>query len=372
MTESAPSPTLLRALSRRAALGVLLLLLALTATCLAVSGPAKKIDTDPTDGRRSAQEEGDWDLYRAIAARVRAGEGYYDAVAAELHPRGYPSRSVLNWRTPLHLWLMGHLPPWLIKALLVALSLPTLLLTWRVLERAGPRMAWAGVVLQLAAFLPCLAADVYLFPEVWAGLLIALSAALLAREHHVAGAGVGLAAFFLRELAGLHCVVGLGLALWAGRRREAAVWGVGFLAYAGYLALHAQAVLPRISPEAIAVSGGWLKMNGPAFVLSTARMHPFLLVFPAWVAALVVPSTLLGLVAWPEPRARAARLTPLGYAAAFLFVGHLSNFYWGPIYTPLLALGMAWALPALRDLGGAIARPQHHHLSPPATEGAPL
>ncbi len=28
----------------------------------------------------------------------------------ELHQRGYPTRSVFNWRTPLPMWLLGKLP----------------------------------------------------------------------------------------------------------------------------------------------------------------------------------------------------------------------------------------------------------------------
>ena len=46
-------------------------------------------------------------LYRAEVDRIRNGEGYYQAAAAELTARGYPTRSVFNWRTPLPMWLLG-------------------------------------------------------------------------------------------------------------------------------------------------------------------------------------------------------------------------------------------------------------------------
>ena len=49
-------------------------------------------------------------LYRAEVDRISRGEGYYQAAAAELTPRGYPTRSVFNWRTPLPMWLLGKLP----------------------------------------------------------------------------------------------------------------------------------------------------------------------------------------------------------------------------------------------------------------------
>src|SRR3989304_1677149 len=59
---------------------------------------------------RQRRGAGDVALYRAEADRIHNGEGYYQAAAAELKARGYPTRSVFNWRTPLPLWLIGKLP----------------------------------------------------------------------------------------------------------------------------------------------------------------------------------------------------------------------------------------------------------------------
>ncbi|MGD0276776.1 MAG: hypothetical protein ABSB79_12125 [Syntrophales bacterium] len=39
--------------------------------------------------------------YRSIVARIRSGEGYYQATYSELLTRGYPTASIFNWRTPL-------------------------------------------------------------------------------------------------------------------------------------------------------------------------------------------------------------------------------------------------------------------------------
>ena len=67
---------------------------------------------------------GDIALYRAEVERVRLGASYYDAAAAELHARAYPTRSVFNWRTPLPVRLIGLLPEIsLAKALLGVLGL---------------------------------------------------------------------------------------------------------------------------------------------------------------------------------------------------------------------------------------------------------
>src|SRR5204863_6881445 len=49
-------------------------------------------------------------LYNAEIQRMRSGEGYYEAAAAELRARGYPTASVFNWRTPLPMWLIAKLP----------------------------------------------------------------------------------------------------------------------------------------------------------------------------------------------------------------------------------------------------------------------
>src|SRR5437879_4557560 len=52
----------------------------------------------------------DVQLYQAEVTRIQSGEGFYDAAAAELAGRGYPTRSIFNWRTPLPVWLLGKLP----------------------------------------------------------------------------------------------------------------------------------------------------------------------------------------------------------------------------------------------------------------------
>src|SRR5262245_19616252 len=50
---------------------------------------------------------GDVALYQAEVERIRAGESYYEAAANELPARGYPTRSVFNWRTPLPVSLVA-------------------------------------------------------------------------------------------------------------------------------------------------------------------------------------------------------------------------------------------------------------------------
>ena len=81
-------------------------------------------------------EAGDVALYRAEVDRIHRGEGYYQAAAAELTARGYPTRSVFNWRTPLPVWLLGKMPAVVLgKALLGALALALMLMAFESLAR---------------------------------------------------------------------------------------------------------------------------------------------------------------------------------------------------------------------------------------------
>src|SRR5260221_1327887 len=78
----------------------------------------------------------DIELYRAEVARIHDGEAYYDAAAAELAERGYPTQSVFNWRTPLLVWLLGKLPdPNLGRTLLSLLALAGLVISTHFVAR---------------------------------------------------------------------------------------------------------------------------------------------------------------------------------------------------------------------------------------------
>ena len=80
---------------------------------------------------------GDVALYRAEVDRIHNGEGYYQAAATEFTAaRGYPTRSVFDWRTPLPMWLLGKLPTagWG-RALLGAMSLALVLMAFEALAR---------------------------------------------------------------------------------------------------------------------------------------------------------------------------------------------------------------------------------------------
>ena len=121
-----------------------------------------KMPTPPTtcEAQEQSGNNGDVALYRAEIDWIRDGENYYAAAARELVVRGYPTRSVFNWRTPLPMWLIGKLPePRLGKALLGLLALGLLLAAFAATSREeknifrGP-LPLAALMCGAAAALP--------------------------------------------------------------------------------------------------------------------------------------------------------------------------------------------------------------------------
>lgn len=110
-------------------------------------------------------------------------------------------------------------------------------------------------------------------------------------------------------------------------------------------------------------------------MLATAQGNGIFFVLPLWVTALVLPVGLLGLVAWPGPAGRRAALAVGSYLAFFFALGKPFNIYWGPLYTPFLAVGLAWAPAALADLvrgpghGGPAGKPDGAPEEAPPVDG---
>ena len=305
---------------------------------------------------------GDVGLYRAEVDRIGQGESYYSAAAEELRARGYPTRSIFNWRTPLPVWLIGSLPnPALGKALLIALAILAACLAFSWLsEEAGPVGTALGMALLGGALLPCALGDLFVMPVLWSGVCIALSLAALGTRRTALGVVAGIAALFLRELAAPYCLICFGMALGQRRRAEASGWLAGFAVYAIYYAVHLAQVLHRIGPADIAHADGWVRFGGAGFVISTVQMNAYLLLLPQWLTALFLSFALLGFAGWNTISGRRAALTAAVYLAAFAAVGHDFNQYWGSMIAPLMALGTARVPAAIRDLlsAGQMALPR--------------
>jgi hypothetical protein len=286
---------------------------------------------------------GDVALYRAEVDRVRQGESYYEAAAAELRERGYPTRNVFNWRTPLPVWLIGKLPNIeFVQALLCATGLVLLCLSFKLLaEQAGVKQALLGVFLLGGALLPCVLGDLVVMSELWCGELIALSAVAFALERTRLGVVAAIGALFFRELAAPYVLVCLALAGWERRYRELARWGIGLAAYAVFYAVHLSHVLPRITPADIAHADGWLRFGGAGFLISTVQMNAYLLLLPQWITAVYLGCALVGCAAWNTPAGRRISIPIVVYAIAMSLVGHDFNQYWGSVTAPLMCLAAA-------------------------------
>ncbi|WP_421758959.1 hypothetical protein [Devosia sp.] len=327
---------------RYAALAAVVLLAVGMLVVALFSGPVAT--TAPSGG------PGDLVSYQRIIARMQAGVGYYPAAHEVLVADGYGTRSVFNWRTPAWPMLLAALPSlaWA-QGLLGALALVGVLGVYRMMRADGgpviAAVAAGGVALSLFGIA---VPESVVFSEVAAGTLILVSVATYGNGWRMAGLVAGLAALFLRELAAPYVVVCAVLALRDRRWRELALWGVGLVAYAGYFGWHWSMVAAQLGPMDKAYAEGWLQFGGLGFLLKAAGFNGLLSLAPSWLAALLLPLGLFGLIAWP--RGGRAALTLAAYVLLFAVVGKPFNGYWGALFTPLMMLGVAWAWVGARDV----------------------
>jgi hypothetical protein len=223
---------------------------------------------------------------------------------------------------------------------------------YTVLRRDGSQLrALVGVLMMLGAFAYCFVDDMYLYAEVWAGTLIALSICAYALDRQRIAVIVGLTAIFFRELALPYGVIAGVIAVRRSRWTEVATWGAGLTLYGFYFALHILTVAPRLpSHDGLFNAMRWVHFEGLTFMFATCRINLLLLASPQWVTAFYLPSALLGIVAWPDEVS--LRITALVgfYLFMFAFVGSAFVAYWGLMYAPLLPFGLVWVPVALRDL----------------------
>lgn len=293
---------------------------------------------------------GDLVSYQRIIAQMQAGEGYYSAAHDVLVADGYGTRSVFNWRTPAWPMLLAALPSlaWA-QGLIGALALVGVLGVYRMMRAdGGPVIAAVGAGGVALSLFGIAVPESVVFSEVAAGTLILVSVAAYGNGWRMAALVAGLAALFLRELAAPYVVVCAVLALKDRRWREVVLWGAGLVAYAGYFGWHWSMVAAQLGPMDKDYAEGWLQFGGLGFLLKAAGFNGLLSLAPSWVAALLLPLGLFGLIAWPKG-GRAA-LTVAAHVLLFAAVGKPFNAYWGALFTPVMMLGVAWAWVGVRDV----------------------
>ena len=301
----------------------------------------------------AAADKGDIGLYRAVVRRMEAGEGFYAANGDEQHQRGYPTRPFLTWRLPTAAWVISGLGEAGAVNLLRLLAMLAMLAWIQALMAAGLSRAGvvSGVMLLYSSLILVFPLPTLYMHEAWAATLIALALPLQQRVWRLSVL-CGLAALAFRELALPFVLVMAFCAYRAGHRREAAWWGVGLLAFAIALALHAWAVSEHLGPEA-RPGGGWLALGGWTFVLASIQWNVLLVAANGWLTPVWLPLALLGAAARRDPLGQRLLLTVWGYSLAFLFIGRSNNDYWGILFAPLVAVSLTFAPAALGALVAA-------------------
>lgn len=290
-------------------------------------------------------------IYQNVVRRVHGGDGYYAALANELRSHGFPTCSILNWRTPLHVTGIASLPSltWA-RGLLMAGSVAATAMAIAVTFYEGSLpMALVQGAMMLGAFLVCFVPAGVYFADIWSGMFISISIQAYAFNRWQMAVGWGAIALFFRELALPYVLISLLIAWRRKHKAELMAWFAAMAAYTLYVLFHAHSVLSQLTTSEMCSPVGWLQFGGIDSVLRMSRVG-WLLAMNPWATALYLCCALLGLAGWNSGVGRRVGLTVAVYLILFAAVGLPGNFYWGAIYAPLLAFGIAWSGPAMRDL----------------------
>lgn len=356
---AAPAPLWLAAPSRFATIArtrawaILALLAILMALCLISPAATSSAGTAPPEDAAAT----DLALYTRIIAGMRGGGGYYDVAAQELRRGDYPMRPFLTVRLPTLATVQASLPPWGSAGLLYFLATVTAagwLLRLRTALARTPALLVA-MVLFAGGATAYLQAQIALFHEIWAGLLIALALAVWRPGRWGIAVAVGLAAMLIRETAALFVAVMAGAALVERQYREVAGWCLAIAAFAVVMALHAQAVAAVVRLDDPA-SPGWAGLLGFGFFVKAMTMATALSLVPLWLATPLVVGALLGWAGWRDDFAVRVLATLLVYAVLLSLAARIDTFYWGLMVAILLLPGLAFAPDAIRDVITAARR----------------
>jgi hypothetical protein len=303
-----------------------------------------------------SQPGGDIVLFRAVVERMRAGEPYYSAMNAELRARSYPTGSVVNWRLPGTFVLVAKAPR-VSHALMLALGAAGLLLSVYLFRNAPPMLTIASSIVMLGASLvPAIPTDGLYMPELWAGMFLLFSVLAYAFGHTRTAVSFAIAAACARELALPYALASLALAVWARRAVEIRWYAAGLAVFVAYYAAHAVFASRYIQAGDYAYPT-WVTFNGWPFVVSTVGMGGWFLVLPLWAAA--VGAVIILASVW-SPADLHLRVMVALYMAAFCFVGHSFNDYWGLMTGPTWGLAALYGVIGLKNLFASAGRDRHH------------
>lgn len=340
-----------------ARIGFALLLVFLAACLSAVTSPGPRPSgasgsiTAPAASDPPPPGQTDLLLYQTVVAGIRGGSPYY-AVVAETHRMGhYPLKPFFTVRLPTLAVVEAALPPMVLNLLLLLLCVGTIL-AW--VARVRPEttglvpLGVAGMLV-LAGLYVNLDTGFVVFHEIWAGPLIALSLAIRRPGRWLPSVAFGLSAMLIRETALLYVAIMAVFAWLDGERHETFGWLGAIAIFAVVLAAHAHAV-SLVSGPLDRVSQGWSGLEGFGFYVRLATISSGLDILPQWLASLVLGMALFGWLAWRDAVATRALVVFAAYAALISLFARSDNFYWALMTTPVLLVGLVFAVDGLRDM----------------------
>jgi hypothetical protein len=273
----------------------------------------------------------DAELHSAVIADLQRGQAFHDAFGFELRRLHYPVRSIFNWRQPLLSWTLAFVPhgEWIVYVLGVLL----LSSAWFVQQR------WWTIALLLPTLLP-IGTTANEFPELWAGMLLGLSAVAYIGGRPLPGVVCAMLALAVRELAAPYCVALTLHAVWRRDWREMSAWMIGLLLYVPYYGWHVWNALAHIQPDDVPYQHAWIALGGLPFLLRILQFtSPLFMASPLVFACAMACAAL----AWAGSVPTSLRIGLLIYVPFFLIVGQPFNVYWGFMIAPLFALWLSYA-----------------------------
>src|SRR5678815_3172166 len=104
-------------------------------------------------------------MYRAMIDDLHPGTSYYDAIGGELRSRGYATREVFNWRTPLLMTSLATMPDAVSERILIGLMAFLTVATYFTASPGGWR--WLSVLMQAGGIALFAGTDLRVMGEPW-------------------------------------------------------------------------------------------------------------------------------------------------------------------------------------------------------------
>jgi hypothetical protein len=348
-------------LSARIVLALLAVLLALAALTPLTVGKGEEAKPPPIAGQADSDPNARFDdlrLYDNVIERMRRGEGYYAVVVEEHRKLPFPVTPGFAVRLPTLAWLAAQLGEGGLKGASLLLFCAVGWAWWRRLgeEPGGSEHRLLAMALLLFGTSFVFVSYFHVLHELWAGGLIALALGLH-RPGRRWGMAIAVAAMALaiRETALPVVLLLAAMAGWRRDRREAACWAVLAAVFVALWALHLQIISAQLRPGD-PPSASWVTLRGLSGLLSLYVLPTPLRFLPSWLANPVIMFAIFGWAGWRSSAGATGTLLLLGYGLAFMIAGRPENWYWGALVTPLVFVGLAFAIRAGRSLTSAALR----------------